>query len=162
MALTGARRSRGMRRLVPGDLRGLCERQVSRGGGMKQSLEELVRVALAEMQAPRRIACIRLPLPPGGGPPPGPEARAALAGALLRAAPRVTPVREHPRALWADAGGMQRRGGDAAVAGALLAAPREAGFPAPEGDAGTCNPPAAGTRERRKPGRAVPPSADTL
>ena len=50
----------------------------------------------------RRIACIRLPSPPTGAPAPAAEARAALAGALLRAAPRVTPVRGHPRALWAD------------------------------------------------------------
>jgi hypothetical protein len=128
---------------------------------MKKSLEELVRATLAELPVPRRIACIRLPLPPGGGgPPPGPEARAALAGALLRAAPRVTPVREHPRALWADAGGMQRRGGDAAVADALLAAAREAGFPVQVGIAGTCIAAAAATRERGTAVRVVPPGAD--
>src|SRR5829696_2180903 len=102
-----------------------------------QSLEELVRTTLADLQVPRRIACIRLP-PQGGGAAPGAEARAALAGALLRAAPRVTPVREHPRALWADASGMGRRGGDAAVAQALLGAAREAGFEVKVGIAGTC------------------------
>jgi hypothetical protein len=126
---------------------------------MKQSLEELVRAALADLPVRRRIACIRLPLR-DGAPPPGPEARAALAGALLRAAPRVTPVREHPRALWADASGMQRRGGDAAVADALLAAAREAGFQVQVGIAGSCIAAAAATRERGTAVRVVPPGAD--
>jgi len=127
---------------------------------MKQTLEELVRGALADL-APvgRRIACIRLP-PRDGAPEPGDEVRAALAGALLRAAPRVTPVRGHPRALWADAGGMERRGGDAAVARALLAAAREAGFEVRVGIAGTCIAAAAATRERGTPFRVVPPGAD--
>jgi protein ImuB len=108
----------------------------------------------------RRIACIRLPSPPTGAPPPAADARAALAGALLRAAPRVTAVREHPRALWADAGGMERRGGDAAVARALLAAARDAGFDVRVGVAGTCIAAAAATRERGTSVRVVPPGAD--
>jgi protein ImuB len=84
-----------------------------------------------------------------------------LAGALLRAAPRVTPVRGHPRALWADAGGMERRGGDAAVARALLDAAAEAGFPdAKVGIAGSCIAAAAATRERGTHSRVVPPGAD--
>src|SRR4051812_49597545 len=112
-----------------------------------QSLEDLVRTTLADLRVPRRIACIRLP-PRDGGVAPGAEARAALAGALLRAAPRVTPVREHPRALWADARGMERRGGDVAVARALLAAARRAGFDARVGIASTCIAAAAATRER--------------
>ena len=124
-----------------------------------QSLEDLVRITLADLRVPRRIACIRLPLR-DGAPPPGAEARAALAGALLRAAPRVTPVREHPRALWADASGMERRGGDAAVAHALLDAAREAGFEVQVGIAGTCIAAAAATRERGTPVRVVPPGAD--
>jgi len=122
-----------------------------------QSLEELVRTTLADLRVPRRIACIRLPPREGGV---APEARAALAGALLRAAPRVTPVREHPRALWADASGMARRGGDAAVAGALLGAAREAGFEVKVGIAGSCIAAAAATRERGTPVRVVPPGAD--
>jgi protein ImuB len=122
-----------------------------------QSLEELVRTTLADLRVPRRIACVRLPPREGGV---APEARAALAGALLRAAPRVTPVREHPRALWADASGMARRGGDAAVAQALLGAAREAGFTVKVGIAGTCIAAAAATRERGTPVRVVPPGAD--
>jgi protein ImuB len=127
---------------------------------MKESLESLVRAVLADLPVPRRIACVRLPPPEGGAPPPAPEARAALAGALLRAAPRVTPVREHPRALWADASGMERRGGDAAVAQALLQAAREAGFEARVGIAGSCIAAAAATRERGTPFRVVPPGGD--
>lgn len=102
-----------------------------------------------------RVACVRLP--PSSG---APVDRAALAGALLRAAPRVTPVREHPRALWADAGGMERRGGDAAVARALLRAAREAGFEVRVGVAGTCIAAAAATREKGTALRVVPPGAD--
>ncbi|HYH78404.1 MAG TPA: hypothetical protein VEX86_01360, partial [Longimicrobium sp.] len=87
-------------------------------------------------------------------------ARAALAGALLRAAPRVTPVRGHPRALWADAGGMERLGGDAAVARALVEAARGAGVHARVGVAGTCIAAAAATREPGAPFRVVAPGAD--
>ncbi|HET7234283.1 MAG TPA: hypothetical protein VFJ16_29995, partial [Longimicrobium sp.] len=83
---------------------------------------------IVDAPAGRRIACIRLPA--AAAETFGPGERAALAGALLRAAPRVTPVRGHPRALWADAGGMERRGGDAAVARALADAAREAGVTA--------------------------------
>ena len=73
----------------------------------------------------------------------------------------MTPVRGHPRALWADASGMERRGGDAAVAVALLEAAREAGFPdARVGVAGTCIAAAAATRERGTALRVVPPGAD--
>lgn len=78
----------------------------------------------------------------------------------MRAAPRVTPVRDHPRALWADAGGMERRGGDAAVARALLAMARAAGFDARVGLAETCIAAAAATRERGTEYRVVPPGAD--
>ncbi|HET7464340.1 MAG TPA: hypothetical protein VFJ82_23985 [Longimicrobium sp.] len=111
-----------------------------------------------ETSAARRIACIRLPASAEETFDAG--ARAALAGALLRAAPRVTPVRGHPRALWADAGGMERRGGDAAVARALLAAAREAGVHARVGVAGTCIAAAAATREPGTPFRVVSPGAD--
>jgi protein ImuB len=106
----------------------------------------------------RRIACIRLPAATAGTADPG--ARAALAGALLRAAPRVTPVRGHPRALWADAGGMERLGGDAAVAGALVEAARGAGVHARVGIAGTCIAAAAATREPGAPFRVVAPGGD--
>jgi protein ImuB len=131
-------------------------------GRRKPSLEALVRQALADVEAQtaRRIACIRLPPPPAGAPPPGAEALAALAGALLRAAPRVTPARGHPRALWADAGGMERRGGDLPVARALLEAAREAGFDVKVGVAATCIAAAAATRERGTAIRIVPPGAD--
>ena len=70
-------------------------------------------------------------------------------------------MREHPRAWWADASGMERRGGDAAVARALLEAAREAGFAgARVGVAGTCIAAAAATRERGADFRVVPPGAD--
>ena len=105
----------------------------------------------------RRIACIRLPVSSSTL---GAGARAALAGALLRAAPRVTPVRGHPRALWADAGGMERLGGDAAVAQALVSAAREAGVAARVGIAGTCIAAAAATREPGTAFRVVQPGAD--
>jgi protein ImuB len=73
----------------------------------------------------------------------------------------VTPVRGHPRALWADAGGMERRGGDAGVARALLDAARAAGFAdARVGVAGTCIAAAAATRERGAAFRVVPAGAD--
>lgn len=72
----------------------------------------------------------------------------------------MTPVRDHPRALWADAGGMERRGGDAAVARALLSAARAAGFDARVGVAATCIAAAAATRERGAEWRVVPPGAD--
>ncbi len=85
----------------------------------------------------------------------------ALAGALLAAAPRVTPVAGHPLAFWADASGMERRGGDAAVARALLAAAREAGFAAARvGIARTCIAAAMATRERGSAWRVVPSGRD--
>lgn len=91
-----------------------------------------------------------------------PAALARLAGALLTAAPRVTPVRGHPGAFWADVSGMERRGGDAAVAQALLLAAREAGFPASRvGVAGTCIAAAVATRERGSAWRVVSPGQDT-
>jgi protein ImuB len=109
----------------------------------------------------RRIACVRLPSPPTGAPAPAPEAHAALAGALVAAAPRVTPVRGHPCAFWADAAGMARRGGDAAVGRALLEAAGGAGFGAARvGVAGSCVAAAAATRETGTPLRVVRPGAD--
>ena len=111
-----------------------------------------------ETRVSRRIACIRLPPVVAGTF--DAAARARLAGALLRAAPRVTPVRGHARALWADAGGMERRGGDAAVAQALVDAAREAGVVARVGVAGTCIAAAAATREPGTPFRVVTPGAD--
>jgi protein ImuB len=106
-----------------------------------------------------RIACVRIPRSPTD-PPAGAEA-AALAGALLGAAPRVTPVAGHPLAFWADASGMERRGGDAATAQALLAAGREAGFPGTRvGIAGTCIAAAVATREGGSAWRVVPPGRD--
>jgi protein ImuB len=84
-----------------------------------------------------------------------------LAGGLLRAAPRVTPVAGHPLAFWADASGMERRGGEAAVAQELLRAAREAGFPAARvAVAGSCIAAAAATRERGTAWRVVPPGRD--
>jgi protein ImuB len=107
----------------------------------------------------RRIACIRIPASPTAGP--GPDERAALAGALLAAAPRVVPVRGHPLAFWADAGGMERRGGDAATARALLEAARGAGQArARVGIAGSCVAAAAATRAGGSPWRVVGPGAD--
>lgn len=109
----------------------------------------------------RRIACVRVPAPVAEDAVAAFELRAALAGALLRAAPRVTPVRGHPRALWADASGMERRGGDAATARALATAAAEAGFADVRvGIAATCIAAAAATRERSTPVRVVPPGAD--
>lgn len=107
----------------------------------------------------RRIACIRVPVP-AGSPPPDAAARAALAGALLRAAPRVVPVREYPCAFWADASGMAALGGDPAVALRLADAARAAGWQARVGIAGTCIVAAAATRERRHEVRVVPPGGD--
>jgi hypothetical protein len=106
-----------------------------------------------------RIACVRIGRP-RTAPPAGAEV-AALAGALLRAAPRVTPVAGHPLAFWADASGMERRGGEAAVAQALLAAAHEAGFRgARVGIAGTCIAAAVATRERGSAWRVVSPGRD--
>jgi len=106
-----------------------------------------------------RIACVRIGRLPTA-PAPGAEA-AALAGALLGAAPRVTPAAGHPLAFWADASGMERRGGDAAVAQALLGAARAAGFGgARVGIAGTCIAAAVATRERGSPWRVVSPGRD--
>lgn len=105
----------------------------------------------------RRIACIRLP---AGAPELGGDARAALAGALLAAAPRVVPVRGHPRAFWADVTGMERHGGDAGVGRALAEAARRAGWEARVGVAGCCIAAAAATRERAVPVRVVPPGRE--
>jgi protein ImuB len=86
---------------------------------------------------------------------------AALAGALLRAAPRVTPAAGHPLAFWADASGMERRGGEAGVAQALLEAARGAGFAgARVGVAGCCIAAAVATRERGSAWRVVPAGRD--
>jgi protein ImuB len=106
-----------------------------------------------------RIACIRVP----GSPtvPPADVEVARLAGGLLSAAPRVTAVAGHPLAFWADASGMERRGGDAAVAQSLLRAAREAGFPAARvGVAGSCVAAAIATREEGSIWRVVPPGLD--
>jgi protein ImuB len=100
----------------------------------------------------RRIACIRLTTLSD----PDADARAALAGALLTAAPRVIPVRGHPRAWWADVTGMQGHGGDAGVGAALAQAAADAGWEAHVGVAGSCIAAAAGTRERATPVRVVP------
>lgn len=83
---------------------------------------------------------------------------AALAGALLSAAPRVTPVRGRPLAFWADARGMERRGGDEALARALRDAARAAGWDdARVGVADSCAAAAAATRERGAAYRVVEP-----
>lgn len=104
----------------------------------------------------RRIACVRVP-PRTAAPAPG--SAAALAGALLRAAPRVTPVVGHPLAFWADATGVP--GGDGAVARTLLDAAADAGFPdARAAVAGTCIAAAAATRERGSRWRVVAPGRD--
>lgn len=106
---------------------------------------------------PRRIACIRLPDP---APALEGDARAALAGALLSAAPRVIPVRGHPRAFWADVTGMEGHGGDAGVGRALADAAERAGWTARVGVAGCCIAAAAATRERAVPVRVVPPGRE--
>jgi protein ImuB len=106
-----------------------------------------------------RIACVRIPRLPTDRLA-GAEV-AALAGALLAAAPRVTPAAEHPLAFWADASGMARRGGDGAVAQALLAAARGVGFGrARVGVAGSCIAAAVATREPGVAWRVVPPGRD--
>jgi protein ImuB len=106
-----------------------------------------------------RIACVRISWRRTAAP--GGAESAALAGALLEAAPRVTPAAGHPLAFWADAGGMMLRGGDGAVAQALLAAGRAAGFGgARVGVAGSCIAAALATRERGSPWRVVPPGGD--
>jgi protein ImuB len=105
----------------------------------------------------RRIACIRLPDP---APALEADARAALAGALLAAAPRVIPVRGHPRAFWADVTGMEGHGGDAGVGRALADAAERAGWTARVGVAGCCIAAAAATRERAVPVRVVPPGRE--
>lgn len=105
----------------------------------------------------RRIACIRLP---ADAPAPDARARGALSGALLAAAPRVVPVRGHPRAFWADTTGMEGHGGDAGVGRALAEAARRAGYPARVGVASCCIAAAAATRERAVPVRVVPPGRE--
>jgi protein ImuB len=109
----------------------------------------------------RRIACIRIPASPTAGPAPTEERRAALAGALLVAAPRVVPVRGHPLAFWADAAGMERLGGDEALVRGLVRAALNAGEDAVRvGIAGSCVAAALATRGGPVPWRAVPPGAD--
>ncbi|HEX2209848.1 MAG TPA: hypothetical protein VHG93_19360 [Longimicrobium sp.] len=105
----------------------------------------------------RRIACIRLP---ADAPALEGGARAALAGALLGAAPRVIPVRGYPRAFWADLTGMEGHGGDAGVARALAKAAEQAGHPARVGVAACCIAAAAATRERAVSVRVVPPGRE--
>ncbi|HWK88610.1 MAG TPA: hypothetical protein VNP72_01395, partial [Longimicrobium sp.] len=108
----------------------------------------------------RRIACIRIPSPTGA-PAPGPEQRAALAGALLTAAPRVTPVIGHPHAYWADATGMERLGGEEAAGRRLVEAARRAGFDGARAGVGaSCIVAAAAARERTTPVRVVPPGRE--
>jgi protein ImuB len=109
----------------------------------------------------RRIACIRIPAPPTAGPAPSEERRAALAGALLVAAPRVVPVHGHPLAFWADAAGMERLGGDEALARALVAAASTADEThARVGIASSCVAAALATRGGPGPWRVVPAGAD--
>ena len=72
----------------------------------------------------------------------------------------MVPVPAHPLAFWADASGMERRGGDAAVARALADAARGAGWEARVGIAASCIAAAAATRERRHPVRVVPPGRE--
>ncbi|HEX2081746.1 MAG TPA: hypothetical protein VHG08_28840 [Longimicrobium sp.] len=105
----------------------------------------------------RRIACIRLP---ADAPALDADARGTLAGVLLAAAPRVVPVRGHPRAFWADTTGMEGHGGDAGVGRALAEAARQAGWDARVGVASCCIAAAAATRERAVPVRVVPPGRE--
>lgn len=110
-----------------------------------------------------RIVCVRVPRRPTVERAPADWAR--LAASLLEAAPRVSAIRGaaegEPRGYWADATGMERRGGDAAVAQALLAAARGAGYEgARVGVAGTCVAAALATRERGSAWRVVPPGRD--
>lgn len=104
----------------------------------------------------RRIACVRIPRRTAASAPPDPL---TLVSALLRAAPRVTPVDGHPNAYWADATGVP--GGDEGVARALIGAAADAGFPdARAAVAGTCIAAAAATRERGSRWRVVPQGRD--
>jgi protein ImuB len=105
----------------------------------------------------RRIACVRLTSTAD----PDAPSRAALAGALLTAAPRVIPVRGHPRAWWADVTGMEGHGGDAGVGRALAEAAARAGWEAHAGVAASCIAAAAATRERGVDVRVVPPGKES-
>jgi protein ImuB len=112
-----------------------------------------------------RIACVRVPRDGTDGRAPG-EGWGELAGALLRVAPRVTPLAsvgggELPLGAWADVSGMAGHGGDAAVAQALLAAARGAGFAeARVGVAGSCVAAALSTRVGGSAWRVVPEGGD--
>lgn len=108
-----------------------------------------------------RIACVRVPRVPTGDPG-SVEAWARLAGGLLSVAPRVSPLGEGaPLGAWADVSGMERHGGDAALAQGLLAAARGAGFgEARVGVGGTCVAAALATRERGSAWRVVPAGRD--
>jgi protein ImuB len=94
------------------------------------------------------------------------EGWARLAGALLRVAPRVTPLAatsggDLPLGAWADVSGMELHGGDAVVARALLDAAREAGFEgARVGVAGSCVAAALATRMGGTAWRVVKPGGD--
>ena len=72
----------------------------------------------------------------------------------------MVPVQGHPLAFWADATGLERHGGDAAVGGRLRRAAEHAGFDARVGVAGCCIAAAAATRERATPVRVVPPEGE--
>jgi hypothetical protein len=112
-----------------------------------------------------RIACVRVPRD-GTGAPGRDEEWGRLASALLRVAPRVTPLGatsagEVPLGAWTDVSGMELRGGDAVVAEALLTAAREAGFAqARVGVAGSCVAAALATRVGGTAWRVVPPGRD--
>lgn len=68
----------------------------------------------------------------------------------------MVPVRNHPRAFWADVTGMDGHGGDAGVARALVRAAERAGAQVRVGVAACCIAAAAATRERAHPVRVVP------
>lgn len=68
----------------------------------------------------------------------------------------MVPVRGHPRAFWADVTGMERHGGDAGVARALVSAAERTGVDARVGVASCCLAAAAATRERVHSVRVVP------
>jgi protein ImuB len=115
-----------------------------------------------------RIACVRVPregtVAPGRDEEGGEWGR--LAGALLRVAPRVTPLGSVttgavPLGAWADVSGMELRGGDAALSKALLEAARGAGFErARVGVAGSCVAAALATRVGGTAWRVVPAGRD--
>jgi protein ImuB len=108
-----------------------------------------------------RIGCIRVPRASTGDPGSA-EGWSKLAGALLAVAPRVSPLGGGaPLGAWVDVSGMERHGGDAAVAKRLLSAAREAGFAgARVGVGGTCVAAALATRERGSAWRVVAEGKD--